>query len=44
MKPKNRIHLVGNVMIDNLLYQAKKFEKDNLTQRRGERREKIYLS
>ena len=28
-KPKNRIHLVGNVMIDNLLYQAGKLEKDD---------------
>ena len=28
-KPKDRIHLVGNVMIDNLLYQAKKLEKDD---------------
>ncbi len=28
-KPKGRIHFVGNVMIDNLLYQAKKLEKDN---------------
>ena len=28
-KPKDSIHLVGNVMIDNLFYQAKKLEKDN---------------
>ena len=28
-KPKGRIHLVGNVMIDNLLYQAGKLEKDD---------------
>ncbi len=28
-KPKDCIHLVGNVMIDNLFYQAKKLEKDN---------------
>jgi len=28
-KPKDRIHLVGNVMIDNLLYQAGKLEKDD---------------
>jgi UDP-N-acetylglucosamine 2-epimerase (non-hydrolysing) len=28
-KPKDRIHFVGNVMIDNLLYQAGKLEKDD---------------
>ena len=28
-KPKDRIHFVGNVMIDNLLYQAKKLEKND---------------
>ena len=28
-KSKDRIHFVGNVMIDNLFYQAKKLEKDN---------------
>ena len=28
-KPKDRIHFVGNVMIDNLLYQAKRLEKDD---------------
>jgi len=28
-KPKDRIHFVGNVMIDNLFYQAKKLEKNN---------------
>jgi len=28
-KPKDRIHFVGNVMIDNLLYQAGKLKKDD---------------
>jgi UDP-N-acetylglucosamine 2-epimerase (non-hydrolysing) len=28
-KPEHRIHLVGNVMIDNLMYQAKKLGNDN---------------
>jgi len=28
-KPKDRIHFVGNVMIDNLLYQAGMLEKDD---------------
>jgi UDP-N-acetylglucosamine 2-epimerase (non-hydrolysing) len=28
-KPKDRIHFVGNVMIDNLLYQAGKLENDD---------------
>jgi len=28
-KPKDRIYFVGNVMIDNLLYQARKLEKEN---------------
>jgi len=28
-KPKGRIHFVGNVMIDNLLYQARKLEKND---------------
>ena len=28
-RPKEKIHFVGNVMIDNLFYQAKKLEKDN---------------
>ncbi|HUV58656.1 MAG TPA: UDP-N-acetylglucosamine 2-epimerase (non-hydrolyzing) [Desulfatiglandales bacterium] len=28
-KQKDRIHFVGNVMIDNLLYQARKLESDN---------------
>lgn len=28
-KPKDRIHFVGNVMIDNLLYQCRKLENDN---------------
>jgi UDP-N-acetylglucosamine 2-epimerase (non-hydrolysing) len=28
-KPKDRVHLVGNVMIDNLLHQAGKLEKDD---------------
>lgn len=28
-KPKDRIHFVGNVMIDNLLFQLRKLEKEN---------------
>ncbi len=41
-KPKDRIHLVENVMIDNLLCQAKKFEKDDLTQaQRAQRKDSI---
>ena len=28
-KPKDRIHFVGNVMIDNLLYQARELGNDN---------------
>ncbi|MBU3981774.1 MAG: UDP-N-acetylglucosamine 2-epimerase (non-hydrolyzing) [Proteobacteria bacterium] len=30
-RPKEKIHFVGNVMIDNLFYQAKKLEKDNVS-------------
>jgi len=30
-KPKERIHFVGNVMIDNLLYQLKRLENDKIS-------------
>lgn len=31
-KPKERIHFVGHVMIDNLLYQAERLKSEDLTQ------------